>query len=639
MRHWAGLWIGCWLIVSLLPVTAQRQFEAATCPFQPPLRQRVECGYVLVPENYEQPGTRQVRLALAILRHPRGAAYADPIIYLEGGPGGSALEYLQYTFAGRYAPLFAANRDIIVFDQRGVGLSQPALDCPAYDRLMIELLDFEEYSEMLTRLEVETRLRDSLMACGAALAAQYDLSQYHSAVSARDIEALRVALGYEQVNLWGISYGTRLALTMMHDYPDSLRSVLLDSTYPPEVDLFTDSPDSWVRALNTLFGACAADTACDSAYPDLRSTFLATVDSLNTHPARLTVINPRTGRLHDDVVLDGVTYLDVNIQLLYDSTIVPILPQMMTAASNGDTSAYSQAVGRLVAQQGVISLGMNHAVQCHEELPFTRRGTIQTAYAAHPELQAYLDYGLDVESIFDVCAAFAVGAAPLDANNGVVSAVPTLILAGRFDPITPPHWGQQVQRNLAHSTYIEFPTLGHGVTNGRECPQHIAAAFFIDPLVQPDTTCMETMDLHFSGTDSAPIDFIPVMLSNYGINATTIIPAGWQEQGELPGLFMRGSSTLDVTLVQFSKMPNIRSVDFVAQQVGQQFGTRRMALLQTVQGDYALWRIYPIRFQGNPGYAALTIYDGSAVVIVMLGTEREKETILVPMLEAFAPNQ
>jgi pimeloyl-ACP methyl ester carboxylesterase len=491
-----------WLIaLTLYPASAQTTtaFETVTCrQFSFYSLRDVECGYLTVPEDYNQPDGKQIRLAVAIFRHPDGNPEPDPIIYLEGGPGGSALKAANEARLQLYQPLFAANRDIVVFDQRGVGFSEPSLECPDYNPLFRDLLDLDLDGQTLNRAEGESRLNDSLIACGATLSATHDLSQYNSANSARDIESLRVALGYEQVNLWGISYGTRLALTMLRDYPASIRSVLLDSAYPLEVNLFTDTPANGLRALNALFDGCAAAIQCDIAFPNLREAYFATMDALQTQPVSMY-----------SVIVDDFVFQRLTFQALYSSSVIPFLPSDIHKGSEGDITRYAVARMRSGLQRDTVSIGMNYAVQCQEELAFIERGAIQAAYTAQAELQNVVVSGLNLEAAFDICASFNVDAAATIENVPVMSDVSALIFAGGFDPITPPVWGQSVAAHLANSFYLEFPTLAHAVSGADACPQEIAAAFFIEPTVTPDATCIDTLELDFIGTESDLPDSAP----------------------------------------------------------------------------------------------------------------------------------
>ncbi|MCJ7659788.1 MAG: alpha/beta hydrolase, partial [Anaerolineales bacterium] len=218
-------------------VQYQPIFEGAPCPFEIPAGQvegeTVECGYLVVPENRNDPKTKNIRLSVAIFRHPDGATYDDPIIFLEGGPGASPLEFIRFSFDIIYPPLFATGRDIIFFDQRGVGNSEPALDCPEVVAQSLELMDFELDGQNLSKEDIYALNLESMLACGDRINQEADLTAYNTVANAADVNDLRLALGYEKVNLWSISYGTRLALGVMRDFPEGVRSAVLDSVYPP----------------------------------------------------------------------------------------------------------------------------------------------------------------------------------------------------------------------------------------------------------------------------------------------------------------------------------------------------------------------------------------------------------------------
>ena len=244
------------------------EFESAQCQFEIHPGQTVDCGYLTVPEDRSQPDGPTIRLHVAIFRSHSDNPAPDPIVYLEGGPGGQALEAASLVFNRRFAP-FLADRDLIMFDQRGVGYSEPALDCQELIDLTYETLAQDLSPEEILALSTEAirSCRDRLVSEGVNLAA------YNSAESAADLNDLRLALGYEEWNLYGISYGTRLALTTMRDYPQGIRSVILDSTYPLPVSINTETPANFDRALNVFFGGCATDPAGSEAYPDLETVF------------------------------------------------------------------------------------------------------------------------------------------------------------------------------------------------------------------------------------------------------------------------------------------------------------------------------------------------------------------------------
>jgi pimeloyl-ACP methyl ester carboxylesterase len=471
-------------------------FQPAACRFVLPEGVRegvdVECGYLSVLEQRDSTGGRVIMLAVAIFHPPGGATHADPVVFLAGGPGASALEPMRYQFEVMSEPIFAAGRDLVVFDQRGVGLSRPALDCPAYDDLIIDLIDREVDGQPISDERAGTLVMDALRTCRGELAEAADLSAYNSAASAADVEDLRLALGYAEINLWGGSYGTRLALEVMRRYPDGLRSVVLDAVYPPDVDLYVQAPANFERALDGLFEACAANPICSSAHPDLRATFFDTVARLNTTPVLLETEDPFTNEVRR-TWLNGNSVLALTFQLLYDSRLRYLLPEQFEAAAQGDYRAFELAITALTHMASISSRGMMLSVQCHEEIVFSSIGAFEAEAARHPALAGMYASSLLGGLAYRACEVWDVGRAEASANEPVSGDLPTLLMAGEFDPITPPAWARHAAETLTHAYLFEYPGVGHGASGFPGCPQQMLIAFLEDPLSPPADACIEDM--------------------------------------------------------------------------------------------------------------------------------------------------
>ncbi|MFQ3645363.1 MAG: alpha/beta hydrolase [Anaerolineae bacterium] len=287
-------------------------FVETPCPFliwEPEVEgETIICGTVQVPESRRGLSNNVITLKVAILKTSAANPVA-PIIYLEGGPGGSAITGVH----GWLSSVLRSYGDIILFDQRGTGYSTPSLNCHEFDDDTISPSD-----------DPEELCRRRLIREGVTLSA------YTSAESAADIDALIRALGLPEVTLYGVSYGTRLALTTIRDYPERIRSVIIDSVYPPHVQGYEEQVVNGVLAFEVLFRDCAASRACSTAYPNLRQTFLQMIDDLNRRPMRGDDREEITG---DDVV-------NALFSLMYETTALPYLPIIITAAANRDYDAY-----------------------------------------------------------------------------------------------------------------------------------------------------------------------------------------------------------------------------------------------------------------------------------------------------------
>jgi pimeloyl-ACP methyl ester carboxylesterase len=450
------------------------RFEPAACPFTVPTGAAVECGYLVVPEDRSQPQGRTIRLAVAILKSRSDDPAPDPVAYLEGGPGSSAFRRVGWLLG---TP-FLDSRDIIVLEQRGTRYSEPWLDCPEVGKALADSFSvaLSDEEEIAREVEAAVQCRDHLIAEGVNLAA------YTSVASAADFEDLRHVLGYEEWNLYGISYGTRLALTVMRDHPASIRSVILDSTYPPPADFYVEFVPRAVSSLDLLFAECAADPQCRVAYPDLRAAFYDLVERMNAEPIPLPIHGPpHTLRLTGaDFALGAVAALD-------GTETIAFLPFLINQVQQGNPEVLIP-----LADQGlgprVRSMGMFYSVECHDEAAFNPPELVEASINAHPQLGNFVAYRSDLA----VCAVWETAKSDPIEDEPVHSDIPTLVLAGEYDPTTPPYWGQMAAETLSRSFFYEFRGVGHATTR-HHCPAGMAAAFLDDPSVPPDASCMAAM--------------------------------------------------------------------------------------------------------------------------------------------------
>jgi len=457
----------------------QPVFNPAECAFPASAGYRHYCGYLVVPENRAVPNSPLIQLHVAVFLSLAEGPETDPVVHLAGGPGSSSLDVVGYLFnQGLDAVL--ERRDFIFFDQRGTGYSTPRLDCPERNALTPTLLSGTLSADQESQAIVDAfhRCRDHLTAQGI------DLSAYNSAASAADVNDLRIILGYNQLDLYGDSYGTRLALTVMRDYPGAVRSVVLDSTYPLEVNLYTTLAPNAERAFNVLFDDCAADPACSASFPNLRTVFYDLVAQLNTSPVTVSL---SLGGVNYPVLLTGDLLIDVLFVGLYNPAVTASMPRMIYQIQSGE---YSILRNRLSLYFDTSSaLGMGTSVQCAEEVPFGSGEDVFTAaQGVQPEIAAF--FPQSVQYLFPLCQDWTGNAPNPRENQPVSSDIPTLILAGEFDPITPPEWGRMTASHLSNSHYYEFPGNGHWVTRSSHCALSIMVAFLDNPLNLPDSACL-----------------------------------------------------------------------------------------------------------------------------------------------------
>lgn len=468
--------------------------EPAGCPFTYSGREIIECGYLHVPEDRKQAGDGRdwLRLAVAVIKSAADNPEPDPLVYLSGGPGEFAVVGTEFA-AETFRPVLA-HRDVIVFDQRGVGFSAPSLDCPEAAAVFFENIERSLTPEEWTALEQEATIacRDRLRAEGI------NLSAYNSAASAADLHDLRQVLGYESWNIYGISYGTRLALTALRDFghTGTIRSVVLDSVAPPQIDLFNSIGPNAHRAFSLLFDRCVAYPGCAAAYPDLETRFYALVDRLNAEPATVTVSDPVSQELYR-IPFTGNDLINTTFLSMYNWNRISHLPNIITSLDEGNTLRVAEIMAETLHLHDFSSEGMNFSVNCVEEAPFNSLDAVASANQGLPEqLKEYLL--TSAAESFALCDLWAVDpAGPLE-NEPVESDLPVLLLVGDYDPITPPAFAQQAAAHLENSYLYEFEGLTHGIIqSGRSCGMTIMTAFLDNPAAEPDRSCLEDMYFGF----------------------------------------------------------------------------------------------------------------------------------------------
>jgi pimeloyl-ACP methyl ester carboxylesterase len=450
------------------------------------------------------------------------------------------------------------------------------------------------------------------------------------------------ALGYEQVNLFGISYGTRLALTIMRDYPEIVRSVVLDAVYPPNVDSEEEFASNAYRAFKTLFDACKNDSACDERYPNLEQVFFDTVDKLNANPEMVTYYDYYTDT-EREILMDGDSLIYSLFSLLYQSPALYTLPSNIYKASNGIYDTFlDDALYGLYASQ-FFSDGMFYTMECYEELGFTNVDEVnQNAQDLPTNIQdAYLTGSQDY---LDFCQQWTNNKmADPSENEPVVSDIPTLLTVGSYDPITPPAWAELAAQTLSNHYYYEFPSTGHSAFFGNEaCAGDVIFAFINNPNQEPDTSCIAEMQ---------PLLFVPPLVtevtvvpySNDELGFGAVAPDGWLEVDTADFQAYEAVSTPAFVY----RLPE--SVDEYVNRIifGSAYNyTELPAPKATIEANDLSWDVYYIENPRSETYSAFafaTSADDVAYVIALVASQPEErdalyEGLLLKAIDAFVPN-
>jgi pimeloyl-ACP methyl ester carboxylesterase len=627
------------------PNTAVPRFETSDCPFTKPQGVNVNCGYLVAPEVRAAPPSpaapvqKTIRLAVAIFKSTSSTPAADPIVYLEGGPGGSPLRAYASQVDLYFGP-FLAQRDLILVDQRGTGYSQPALDCPQLTQADVDALSLD-----LSAAESDQRSNAALFACRDQLTRAGDnLAAYNSAESAADFNDLRSLLAYKEWNLYGISYGTRLALTIERDFPAGLRSVVIDSVLPPQVDLIDTQPDNTIRAFNQLFDSCAADAACRAAYPNLRTVFFDTAKKLNQTPIKTTITLPDVGipglaGKQVDMLVNGDSFISAIFQAFYITSYLPDLPQVIYQASQGNLDAVAQINTVFMASDKDFSWGMYASVNCYEEVPFSNESKLAASMQAHPELGGSQG---SAQGAFELCQGWGVAPAPASEDQAVKSDVPTLVLSGQFDPVTPPAWGKLAASTLSKGYFIEIPAAGHGSSLSEACPRRLALSFFDNPAAAPDASCTQELKLAF-GLPNQKVDITLAPFDNNTLGITGLVPANWRTLSSVPGFYSPNGDAADSIqlILQSAQVPP----DQVLTQFNSQFNAQGVFFTATGQKHASPWLTYTL-YSASFGLTRIDMAlggdsSGKSYVIVLQSPLSQRDglyqAVFLPVMDALKP--
>lgn len=608
-------------------------YEEAPCQFDTPSQVRVTCGYAIVPENRTSNSTDTIKLAVAIFHSTSSNPAPDPVVFLQGGPGGQAVKLSADAFEYLVKP-FISERDYITFDQRGTGLSDPALKCDELDKTYRQ--------DIYGMLEIESReyvYKNSLLSCNGLLQANgIDLSAYSTVESAADLRDIVKLLGYEKVNLYGASYGTRLGLVTMRNHPEIVRSVILDSVVPVESNVLNEYPNSVDSALSRLFTSCAANHECNRAYPDLENVFWELVKELDENPVTLSTSAYPMGTVTETV--DGFYLMSVILGLEKVSYYINTAPQTIYRVKAKDYSTLTAAQYSLPYAFEGINPGLYVSMMCREHVLATTQEELQaTTSKVNVGNVMWRPFYGDFGEMFEACKSWGTVGPDLGEKDAVISDIPSLIIEGAYDPATPPFYGKQVAEDLSNSFYFEFPNMGHVPTSGDSsgCAMQVALDFIKDPAIEPDRTCLNEMkDVKFLVPYTGDPAIKLTKENTFGV--TLDMPSEWYYDN---GFFVRYSSPFDVTQVgAFRAFISIQDLkDYFSSSAYGYRGLDGAPVEAGVRETNGLtWKFYYSTSNGHPVDVAATETGATSMIIVMFSHPDEHDalyrTLFLPMVDS-----
>jgi pimeloyl-ACP methyl ester carboxylesterase len=426
------------------------------------------CGTLKVFENRDTKQGRQIDLNVVVLPALSSDPKPDPFFFLAGGPGQGAAQMAK--------PLREAfrhivnDRDIVLVDQRGTGKSNP-LNCIDEDD---SLKAFTESEQMAM-----ARLKKCMEGYDA------DLRFYTTDIAMDDLDDVRAFLGYDTINIYGGSYGTRAALVYMRRHADRVRTAVLDGVAPTNMRLPLFFPRDVQRAFDRLIADCESDAACHAAYPNLGARARALIARLEKDPPLVSIVHPRTGE-RGEIRMTARIIANVFAVTLYQPLAASLIPALVARAEQEDFQGVLALTG--MSDSGAtpnMSVGMQLSVICAEDAPRI------SADDAKKEAEGTLFGPYVMRLQREACGFWPRGAVDPSFYEPVQSPIPTLILSGDIDPVTPPVWGETIAKTLPNSRHIVMPGTGH-TAGGTGCGRRLIKAFIDAGTAENlDTSCAQ----------------------------------------------------------------------------------------------------------------------------------------------------
>ena len=411
----------------------------------------IEWGYLTVPENWDIPGGKTVKIATAILKNTQRTEAANPVVFIQGGPGAGGIASI-WNFLNH--PLRKKN-DIVLIDARGTGFSSPAL-CPDLGKKFLQIL-----SENNIREVDEQQKTIAAIACKQDLINKnIDIHSYNSKSIAKDLNALKTALGYEKWNVYGVSYGTYMAQVYANDFPADITSVILDSPVSDVSKYYIGNTTNYMNSLKKVFAACEKNSVSNACYPDLERKYFETIDKLEKNP--ITVNVDKRIISSGEFTYNAEDFKVAIQQSLYNKRMIEVLPLLITEFNKGNKNTLSSLVGAFSSALG-LNYGMYYCVTCDEIIPYNSLEEFNNDAQNYEKLKGGLSF---YKSDFAVCDKWNSGTSGKPDSIAFVThksvlTKPVLVISGDFDPITPASNGERLVAQFKNGFLVKAPLYGH----------------------------------------------------------------------------------------------------------------------------------------------------------------------------------
>jgi len=430
------------------------------------------CGLATVALDHENPLAGNTSISFVVMQGS-DSGFDTPVAVLQGGPGGASTEMAMWFPQREFAQVF--------IDQRGTGFAPTQFDCPEADNITTDLLALDSDTAL-------TREFDAYKACAARFADDPALSYTNTASLAADVEAVMAGLGHQRWVVYGVSYGTTIGLELLRRQAVGLVGAVLDGVYPPDLDIDKAIAFSASRAITALDEACAASADCSRIIDGVSATLDRVITELDADP-----IHVDAGGGAPETIIDGQRAAVFTFLMLYGDQELSYIPWMLAGLDKRDPDAarWAARVGNLVetGSSQASDEATYFAVECHDRAPFT---------SGPPASLDLFAAAIAMPPTSEVCAPWQVGTAPAATGTPVESDIPTLLMAGGFDPITPAEFARSAAEHLSNSVVVEQAGRGHGIWYGNDCTGNIVLSFVSDPGRDLDISC---------ASEAVPVDW------------------------------------------------------------------------------------------------------------------------------------
>ena len=443
------------------------RLEWRDCTFSIPLTEIIHCATLYPSLQNKQ---KNVTLPIVVVKNIGFEHHSDPILYIQGGPG-TATGFKNYDIEYWIDNInkFNYKRDFILYDQRGTGESTPVIVCPSFEDFTYDLLT----TDLSPKIELQSYYNQHKECRYRVNQFDGDLTGYSTRHNTQDVLDITHAIKYPEWNIYGVSYGTRVALEVMRTKPEHVRSMILDSVYPSDKHSLLTWPSVLNETIQMIFERCKKNKSCHARYPNLHERFKVALKKLKYKSLYIQIPEYYSdGALN--IYMNDIRFIEALFFATYSQELISMIPDTINAAANGVTKSLipvATAYADSYFDQYINIITFN-SVTCNDEATISRE-KYEKEVSRYPWLNSFMKDTW----LYDTCHIWSDKNKLVLKTKTVKSDIPTLILAGRDDSVTPWQWGKELHGKMSNSDYADFENTTHGVLINNDCANKVSYAF------------------------------------------------------------------------------------------------------------------------------------------------------------------